>query len=163
MWCNYCQQNFDDNHWGKSRKNCKKYYADYEKKRRQKKKNSMTTEEWSIYQKSEYRRRAPYHRYRALLSKDKNKGLEFTLTFDQYKILCLGACNWCYTPSCGGVDRLDSEIGHTLDNVVPCCEKCNILLTNLPWGNKSLLAGGLRKIRENGGYDKWQVPYKQCN
>lgn len=33
-------------------------------------------------------------------------------------------CNGFYTYN--GIDRLDSNLGYTLDNVVPCCKWCNI-------------------------------------
>lgn len=162
MWCDYCQTEIDSTHWSKPSNKCKRFYADYEKKRRLIKKNSMTAIEWSIYNKREYQRRATYHRYRALMYKDKKRGLGFELTYNQYKILCSAACNWCNIRLCNGVDRLDSDIGHVLYNVVPCCEKCNILLTNLPWECKSFLKVGLQNIRNSGAYDRWTVPYKQC-
>ncbi|MBI4137555.1 hypothetical protein HY469_05840 [Candidatus Roizmanbacteria bacterium] len=36
----------------------------------------------------------------------------------------------CYT--CNGIDRVDSSRGYTLDNVVPCCTRCNYAKRSLP-------------------------------
>lgn len=160
MWCKYCKIDQPTTHWG-SKKRCKRFYADYEKQRRHARKTSMTIVEWRLHQKQEYQKRAPYHRYRALKQGDKDRGLEFDLSFKQYQILCAALCNWCNISQCNGVDRLDSDRGHALNNVVPCCEQCNILLTDLPWECKSLLASGLKHMRDSGVYDRWTVPYKR--
>jgi len=62
--------------------------------------------------------------------------------------------NSCYY--CGGplpnygaaLDRLDSNIGYSVDNVVPCCKYCNTIKSNLlsPKETKELIAL-LKKLR----------------
>jgi hypothetical protein len=69
----------------------------------------------------------------------KKRGLDFELTKEEFSILTQQDCfydgtspsqikrsiykggNYIYN----GLDRVDSSKGYTLDNVVPCCKKCN--------------------------------------
>lgn len=77
----------------------------------------------------------------------RNKNKEFALTRDQFSSLLFAPCNYCGTDPCNqylasspghtgtrakdilvfynGVDRVDSTLGYTLDNVVTCCALCN--------------------------------------
>ena len=64
---------------------------------------------------------------------------EFTLTTEQFKALTSGTCVYCgLTPSSeyqtasknggyiyNGVDRIDNNIGYTLENCATCCKTCN--------------------------------------
>ena len=59
----------------------------------------------------------------------KNRGLVFELTDEEvYKILQL-SCNYCgiIDNDVLGIDRIDSNIGYTKKNSVPCCEQCNLM------------------------------------
>ena len=66
--------------------------------------------------------------------------LEWTLEFDDFlRIIEIGKCHYCWTTLVWAkyrgkrwkhgnsyqLDRKDSEIGYTRDNVVPCCKRCN--------------------------------------
>ena len=136
--------------------------AAYEKARRLRLKKSMTPEEYKVYCKVQYKRNSAYSRYRSLLVKDKKRGYcDDLISYKQFSILIRGHCNWCTIEHSNGVDRLDSDHGHTLDNCVPCCEKCNILLTDLPFEAKCLLAPGLKAIRSRGIFERWEVPYRR--
>lgn len=69
----------------------------------------------------------------------KNRGLEFELTKDIFLKLIGQPCYYCgLLPSnikrtkndsegflYSGIDRIDSNIGYIIDNVVPCCNQCN--------------------------------------
>ena len=37
------------------------------------------------------------------------------------------ACSYCGDIHNVGCDRLDNKRGHTKDNVVPCCYRCNVI------------------------------------
>ena len=66
----------------------------------------------------------------------KYRGIEFTLTLEQYSELKHPSrvCEYCDMTvqqslhSHGkrlGVDRVDNEVGYTVGNCVPCCTECN--------------------------------------
>lgn len=76
----------------------------------------------------------------------KSKGLEFSLTNEQCRVLFDGVCYFCGKPpskvltsrngkdsiTYSSIDRCDSSLGYTADNVSSCCTECNYLK-----GNKS--------------------------
>lgn len=81
----------------------------------------------------------------------RERNLEFVLTKLEFRALTTQNCHYCgespsLTRSFGpteeakahssytynGLDRYDNSRGYTLDNVVPCCRKCNIAKWNLP-------------------------------
>jgi hypothetical protein len=52
-----------------------------------------------------------------------------SLSFDDFKELRIKPCHYCgnYIGDGGyGLDRKDSNLGYTLENIVPCCRECNI-------------------------------------
>lgn len=96
------------------------------------------------------------HRYRAA-----NKGLAFTLDFIQFKELIQRDCLYCgaapdnvYKGKLGfrlhwqGLDRLINAEGYTLENVVPCCEKCNAIKSDILTPSEMIaVAKTLKKMR----------------
>jgi hypothetical protein len=90
------------------------------------------------------------HLYRAKSAMAKQFGRVFELTQEQFVVLCQSNCFYCgvepsgtfhshtkHGPKCAccgkcrdifwynGLDRIDSQFGYALDNVVPCCPACN--------------------------------------
>ena len=80
-----------------------------------------------------------YHYYKKS-AKDRN--LSFNITEQQLKEIVVQDCIYCgkkpslsTTPYirenlngyilCNGADRIDSSKGYSIDNIVPCCSKCN--------------------------------------
>lgn len=80
--------------------------------------------------------------YRTYQRGAKNRNYEFNLTFEQVDSIIQQNCHYCneepvenkgdqvYTYGQGvfkrnGIDRLNNNLGYTLNNVVPCCDKCN--------------------------------------
>jgi hypothetical protein len=71
--------------------------------------------------------------------------LDFKLTLSEFKQITSSPCYYCYSePSnlCkaqgrvsgylySGIDRVDNAKGYTIDNVVPCCVKCNKAKLNM--------------------------------
>lgn len=80
------------------------------------------------------------------------RGILFDLTTDQFRAVTILNCKYCgkepydviakgnskrknviehssYTYS--GVDRINSDLGYTIDNVAPCCWKCNVIKNNM--------------------------------
>jgi len=73
------------------------------------------------------------------------RGLEWALTEKQVKELTSQPCFYCGVPPrqrCrgrrvngeylyNGLDRVDNTRGYTVDNVVPCCKRCNVAKNNM--------------------------------
>lgn len=72
----------------------------------------------------------------------KRRGLDFEIGMEEFRRLTSLNCFYCGTPpnrtvSLGkdkkhngeyvynGLDRIDNEIGYIIENIVPCCSKCN--------------------------------------
>ena len=96
---------------------------------------------------------------------DKRYDLECTLSLEEIDGLLSQPCYYCGMKHSDGLDRMNNSCGHTIGNVVPCCEKCNMLLSDLPFEAKRLLVPGLKQIRSRGIFDQWEVPCrrKKCN
>lgn len=73
------------------------------------------------------------------------KGLDFDLSREDFENILRQSCHYCgiekgNSIKCfngeyffyNGVDRIDSNKGYTLDNVVACCSKCNYAKRDLP-------------------------------
>ena len=58
------------------------------------------------------------------------KQLEFTITKEDFMDMVVLPCYYCgiiQSKGFNGIDRLDSSKGYISDNVVPCCEMCNMM------------------------------------
>ena len=82
-------------------------------------------------------------------NKAKAKNRIWLLSFDEAKTLLLSSCKYCgSSPSrlvrvypdiestlVGGIDRVDSSLGYTVENVVPCCKICNRAKSDLTYSD----------------------------
>ncbi len=73
------------------------------------------------------------------------KGLSWNISRADYKRMTSMNCHYCgsipasrsYRKGCNGpyfyngLDRIDSDKGYELDNVIPCCETCNSIKNTL--------------------------------
>ena len=74
---------------------------------------------------SDYNAKLVFDRYRIRSPK---RGLVFELTLEDFKIASKKPCYYCNEKYDSiGFDRLDSEIGYTVENSVPCCAMCNMM------------------------------------
>ena len=91
----------------------------------------------------------------------KNKGISFELSDRQLSMLFKSSCRYCGRKethvvkgqgmSSGdypyvGIDRLDSSLGYTKENTVPCCWTCNMMKNTL---SESDFIEHVRKIYYN--------------
>lgn len=87
-----------------------------------------------------YGRRVSQSKYKA-----RSVGKEFTITDEHFIALMQSDCVYCGETG-GGVDRVDSSIGYTLENCVPCCQSCNTMKMDMDlrrWISK------MKRILEN--------------
>lgn len=80
-------------------------------------------------------RRTLKGRFIALRGTAKQRQICFNLTILDYENIVINkSCNYCRKslPEAGsGLDRIDSTLGYTKDNVVPCCTRCNKVLGDM--------------------------------
>lgn len=76
--------------------------------------------------------KTPAGRYTMYKTTAKRKGLEFNLTLSEFTGLISKVCSYCGSKDSIGVDRVDNEVGYTLENSSPCCTMCNMMKKNLP-------------------------------
>lgn len=70
-------------------------------------------------------------------------------------------CYYCRQKPSNGLERIDNSLGHSLENILPCCEKCNIILGDIPFEAKNLLKDGLKKIYKQNLLKDWIIPTKR--
>jgi len=69
--------------------------------------------------------RGKYARYKGSA---KEKGLCFKISFEEFIKFWNKPCYYCGDIiETVGLDRIDSEIGYRIDNVVSCCSECNYM------------------------------------
>jgi hypothetical protein len=61
------------------------------------------------------------------------------------------------------LDRKDNSIGHLLDNVVPCCIRCNYIRRDMPFEAWLIVATGIRKAKELGLFGTWTCSIHKRN
>jgi len=106
--------------------------------------------------------------YSALVKKDSERGhtaITFgypfkVLTLQEYLQIVILPCYYCDNVPSLGADRMDNDMGHWSSNVVPCCEKCNVILGTLPFNVKENLKDGLKRSVKDGLLDAWTPIYK---
>lgn len=84
--------------------------------------------------------------YRMVRDSAKNRHLAFSLSMDDVRKISQKSCHYCgVSPKqvvksrnnydadfiYNGIDRVDNTRGYELDNIVPCCKKCNQAKMNL--------------------------------
>lgn len=78
------------------------------------------------------RRLTPRGRYDEYLNGAHRRGLEFSLTPEDFEGFWQQPCVYCGTdiPTIG-LDRVDNRVGYCPGNVVPCCDRCNRMKRDL--------------------------------
>ncbi len=76
------------------------------------------------------------------------RGIDLDLRQHQFKrLLAQRCCMYCNAPS-NGIDRVENDLGYTVENCVPCCYMCNFMKGRLSLREFALHAG---KIARNMG------------
>ena len=104
------------------------------------------------------------YRHRGAKSRDKRDGLEFELTLEESRVIFGMPCYYCgFQDSKRGIgmDRKDSSLGHTKNNVVSACKTCNYFLGSVPFEAKILFRDALRQCREKELLKNWKPMEKK--
>lgn len=88
---------------------------------------------------------------------DKRKGLVCDLTRETItKIISPGDCSYCgETDLRLSLDRRDNSVGHTQNNVIRCCIRCNMIRGAMPFEAWMTLVPAIRSARELGQFGDW--------
>ena len=87
---------------------------------------------------------------------DKKKGLENDLTKEFIQAEISNGCFYCGETSLRmTLDRKDNAKGHTKDNVVPACIRCNYTRKDMPFEAWIVLSDGMRQARIKGLFGSW--------
>ena len=120
-------------------------------------KKQQSSKAWAQSHRELYRsyHKAPKNRFHNFVNCAKRRGLEVSLSFDQWTVVVIERfCEYCggALPEIGsGVDRKDSAKGYILGNVVPCCTVCNQIKgeDNITYEEMKYLMPLLKKFRNN--------------
>ena len=58
------------------------------------------------------------------------------------------------------LDRINNDIGHTINNVVVSCRNCNIIRGNMPFEAWEHLVPAIKSAKELGLFVNWK-PYNR--
>lgn len=97
---------------------------------------------------------------------DKKKGFICDLDLGFVKQLIDKPCTYCCDPkpSKMTLDRIDNSKGHTKDNVVQACYRCNLFRRDMPYEAWLYIAPVMKQLRENGLLDNWhKVPFARSS
>lgn len=119
-----------------------------------------TKEKRREYYKTYHKNNPEVARYKSLVSYDKGKGYT-SMSLNQYRELIKAPCHYCGNTSNISADRKDCSAGHELNNCVPCCEKCNFILGDLPQEAKEIMKYSLSEVFNQGLLENWVIPVKR--
>ena len=77
---------------------------------------------------NEERLKASALHYKEYYTSAHERGYDFTLTLEQFQELVVQPCYYCNVSSpteANGLDRINNDLGYTLENCKPCCGICN--------------------------------------
>ncbi len=88
---------------------------------------------------------------------DASKGLINDLDEQFVKEMIAPGCIYCgdETPSRMTLDRIDNDKGHTKDNVLPACVRCNTIRRDMPFAAWTALMPYIEDIRKQGLFGDW--------
>lgn len=92
-------------------------------------------------------------RYRAV---DRRTKRENNLTKIIVRDLISKPCHYCKSINISmGLDRVNNLLGHTIENVVPCCVRCNTTRGNMPIKAWIIIAKAMKEATQIGAFGDW--------
>jgi hypothetical protein len=82
--------------------------------------------------------------------RDKVRNRKFNLTQEFVRKSMASPCSYCGDTKNIGLDRINNNIGHTMDNCIPCCRTCNVARSNnFTYEEMLKLGKTIASIKEN--------------
>ena len=98
-------------------------------------------------------------RYTSYKKGAESRDLEFNLTIDEFKTFWQVNCHYCNSKvETIGLDRVDNAQGYILQNIVPCCYKCNSMKMDSSYDD---FVSSIIAIYNNLGLQKCNTPTKE--
>lgn len=72
----------------------------------------------------------PLSHFRKYIESACKRNIQFELNLEEFIAIVSNPCNYCEYYSkveVIGIDRVDSSLGYIKSNIVPCCQKCNMM------------------------------------
>lgn len=155
MKCVVCGDEFEP--YRRTNKYCSKqcfHKADYKNRKTRGYKQARTDEQKvriTAYAKRWNKENSHVQFVRRSKRSDAEKGYENNLTVEFVEAQFDEPCSYCGTTEIPpSLDRIDNDKGHTLDNVVPCCARCNYIRRDIPYAAWLLMVPGLKEAHEKG-------------
>lgn len=87
--------------------------------------------------------------------RDRASGLENDLTREFVTEQLTKPCTYCGSTVVIGLDRKNNTLGHTQDNVVPACLRCNFIRRDMPYDAWMEMVAGVRRAANLGLFGDW--------
>ena len=101
-----------------------------------------------IKQQTKRRRNTSSGKFRAYIKGAKERNIKFCLTFKEFENFWQKPCRYCGDKiKTIGLDRVNNKKGYIIDNVVPCCEKCNRMKNS--YNKKDFINHCIKIVRKN--------------
>lgn len=98
----------------------------------------------------------PYWIFSDSKKKDRARDHSFDLDIPFVRDLINNGCLYCgETELQMTLDRKDNTKGHTRENVVPACVRCNFMRRDMPWAAWISLVAAVRLARQDGLFGDW--------
>jgi hypothetical protein len=143
--CSLCHTEKKDTEFHKSKTRCKPCSALLAKEahKRNREKNNAYCRSW-------YRKNLHLVMLRHIREADRKRGHRGDLTLDDVIRLTSFPCHYCGVTEKIGLDRIDNSLGHSKENVLPCCSLCNrTRMANYTVDEMLILGRAVAQIRSN--------------
>lgn len=88
---------------------------------------------------------------------DRKKGRKNDLTKEFIAEQIAKGCTYCGESQIRmTLDRIDNDRGHTMDNVVSACVRCNHVRGDMPYEAWVVVARAMRRVRKQGLFGDWR-------
>ena len=166
--CKECGRGIDEVPFGSKTQNGKRYYRHTCKDCSNAGRAERDTRESLQVREKRYREKSSQQRkdlqnverwvYQDCLGSDKKHGFlaQFDLTREFIRNLIADGCQYCGEAEIRiGLDRIDNDRGHSKDNVIPCCIRCNYIRRHMPFDAWLAIVPSIKKARVDGLFGSW--------